>query len=93
MPHHKNHMKLTGDTHPPEVEDLVEDTRIVAAEDDGQARVYADGYVPRAELEQSDASLAAGAVDELGRKTARSPWMMLGMTLAAGFVLAKLLRR
>jgi hypothetical protein len=89
MPHSKKLMKQTGDTHPPEVEfDLGrdrdrDDEPELGADDGAQARVYADGYVPAPEP-------AAGS---LPQPSVKPSWMMLGAVLAAGFVLARLLRR
>lgn len=54
MPHPKNRLKLTGDTHLPDVgfepiaEERVEMLMLVP-EEEAQPRVYADGWVPAAQ--------------------------------------------
>ena len=50
MPHHpKNRLKLTGDTHLPDVGDLLagaDEVELTVVEIDAPPRVYADGWVP-----------------------------------------------
>ena len=102
MPSPKNRMKSTGDTHLPEVEFDMTDARASKddmAEEEDNSRVFADGYVPpgtsagSADAAGGVGSRGASMADTLREHATRSPLMMAGAVLAAGFVLAKLLRR
>jgi hypothetical protein len=103
MPSPKNRMKSTGDTHLPEVELDMTDLREPADASDEEkesGRVFADGYVPpgssAGSADAARAPLVGGAssmADSLREQTARSPLLVAGAMLAAGYVLVKLLRR
>ena len=87
MPHRRNVIKLTGDTHPPEVaDDLYED------DFDEELR---SGYEARPVMASGrEAPSAMQAVSEQARdEVRRQPLLAMGLALAAGFVLMKLLRR
>lgn len=98
MPHPKNRLKLTGDTHLPDVgydsgfDDDQEQT--VVLED--VTIVYADGWVPSLE-QPADQPQEQGAVQKIERQVqqlpARKPWLAIGMALTAGWLLARMLRR
>lgn len=94
MPSPKNRIKLTGDTHPPEVEfDLGADDEALEPihPDDEPSRVYADGWVPQEDGPANGARQDAGAAAL--RHRSAPPWMAIGAVLAVGFVVARLLRR
>lgn len=97
MPHPKNRLKLTGDTHAPEVAYDMDDER-----DDPAVR-YADGYEPprdRREASDEDAPDSGTAaaqpqpdhLEAAREQVKRSPIKMIGIALAVGFVLARVLR-
>lgn len=104
MPHPKNHLKLTGDTHPPEVEfDL--DTRLddedldadlggassMLRADSGMGGRTAAMQPPAQQQMQLGAS--ADRYFDAAREQVRSkPYATLGAAFALGFVLAKLFR-
>jgi hypothetical protein len=105
MPHPKNRMKLTGDTHLPDVRDYgdYDDVDVLALDVGSEPRVYADGYVP-ASLDESMAAResiapqehegALAAVEHKAEKvTAKSPWLAAGAALAVGWLVARMLRR
>jgi hypothetical protein len=104
MPHPKNRLKLTGDTHLPGRNmdldldldlDMEEDVAMEAME----PRVYADGYVPSPEPLAMDApsEQAASTVErveaKVGKQAAKKPWMAIGGAIAFGFLVMRLLRR
>jgi hypothetical protein len=105
MPHPKNRLKLTGDTHLPDVGDLLEqadDMEIAAADIDTEARVYADGWVPPAQQamrdleEEKQHALPQPLLQverEVERKVASTPWLAVGAALGFGLLVAKMLRR
>jgi hypothetical protein len=55
--------------------------------------VFADGYVPPGLSAGSADAAGAAARQEHWQSQTRSPWIMAGAMLAAGYVLVKLLRR
>jgi hypothetical protein len=93
MPHPKNHMKLTGDTHPPEVGYDLDEL------DDRPSR-YHDGYEPLQATAQEDedrdeprsGATGADGMAAARAKVAASPLKMVAVALAVGFVLARLFR-
>lgn len=92
----KNRLKLTGDTHPPEVEfDLGAGQDVVlyavVPEDEAQPRVYADGYVLPEEL--VEVGIVQGPFETMARPRRFTPWLAAGAVLAFGFLVARLLRR
>ena len=105
MPHHpKNGLKLTGDTHLPDVGDLLEEAdemELTAVEIDAQPRVYADGWTPSAEEPMPEAREEGHSLPEplmaverkVERRVASTPWMAIGAALGFGFLVAKMLRR
>jgi hypothetical protein len=105
MPHPKNRLKLTGDTHLPDVGldlnlDDDEPMEMLEAQD---ARFYADGYVPDAGAEMSQAPEAMDhpepptAVQKVEQKVAgqtrSTPLLMAGAGLLFGWMVMRLLRR
>ncbi|MEJ8839543.1 hypothetical protein [Ramlibacter sp. AN1133] len=105
MPHHpKNRLKLTGDTHLPDVGGLLDDAderELTAAEIDAQPRVYADGWVPSEQDAMPEAQQERHSLPEplmalerkAQRRMASTPWLALGAALGFGFLVAKMLRR
>lgn len=104
MPHPKNRLKLTGDTHLPDVGDLLEqgDEVEIAAMDSAQPRVYADGWVPPQQQALPDIeeprqhqlpAPLAQVEHKVERKVASTPWLAVGAALGFGFLVAKLMRR
>jgi hypothetical protein len=101
MPHPKNRLKLTGDTHLPDPrfdsvpDDAASLDRLTREEEQVLApRVYADGYVPpEAADAQPHPGLAAKALEKVEQVPARSPWLAIGAMLAFGWMVAKMLRR
>lgn len=108
MPHPKNRLKLTGDTHLPDVSDLMGDAdeiEIVAVElVEAEPRVYADGYVPtKAAAPELYAEMPVAAEPQRGGPLAaverriealprRSPWLAIGAGLMFGWLVARMLR-
>lgn len=106
MPHPKNHLKLTGDTHLPDVEvDMFvaeDDEPLEAAPADASAsRIYADGYVPASEAATASPQPEPqpepeGKLALVERKVeefpARSPWLAIGSGIALGWMAARMLR-
>jgi hypothetical protein len=108
MPHPKNHVKLTGDTHPPEVEfDL--DTRLgdddldvdlggassMLRTDDGMGAGAAAMRQPVQQRMQQQMQLGASAdryFDAAREQVRAKPYATLGAAFALGFVLARLFR-
>lgn len=104
MPHPKNRIKLTGDTHLPDVgydygmDDDRDDQVMVVENAD---IVYADGWVPQ--TGHSPTQLAGaqaqpqGALQKVEQRAeelpARKPWMAVGAAIALGFLAARMLRR
>lgn len=108
MPHPKNRLKLTGDTHLPDVTDLMaeaDEIEIVAVEIvEAEPRVYADGYVPSPDPASSSEQPRAaaepqrtGALAAVERRVEalpkRSPWLAVGAGLMFGWLVARLLSR
>ena len=103
MPHPKNRLKLTGDTHLPEVGDLGDlidqaDELELTVVEVAPARVYADGWVPQSQPAPAEyGALAAQPVlpveGRMQRRLAARPWLMAAAALGLGFVVAKMLRR
>ncbi|HEX2546169.1 MAG TPA: hypothetical protein VHL79_14915 [Ramlibacter sp.] len=108
MPHPKNRLKLTGDTHIPgpnldlDMLDTAEGTDAVALMQDPEPRVFADGYVPEEPAmadaspqpdADADATPAEKVEDEVGKQAAKAPWLAIGGAIALGFMLVRLLRR
>jgi hypothetical protein len=100
MPHPKNRLKLTGDTHLPDVGlDLNLDEEELATIEALEPRFYADGYVPGAEMgaEEMDHPEAPTAVQKVEQKVASqtrsTPLLMAGAGLLFGWMVMKLLRR
>ena len=104
MPHPKNRLKLTGDTHLPDIGDLLDDAdevELTVVEIGAQPRVYADGWVPgaddallQAQEEKHSLPEPLMAVErKVERRVASPPWLEIGAGLGFGFVVAKMLRR
>lgn len=103
MPHPKNRLKLTGDTHLPDVGlDLnLEDDASLETIEALEPRFYADGYVPGAEMthaaEDMDHPEAPSPVQkleqEVARQTRSTPLLMAGAGLLFGWMVMRLLRR
>jgi hypothetical protein len=101
MPHPKNRLKLTGDTHLPDIGDLLDDAdevEVSIVEVDAQPRVYADGWVPSARdtMPEGKHSLPEPlmAVERtMEQRVVSTPWLAMGAALAFGFLVAKMLRR
>ena len=83
MPHRNNRLKMTGDTHPPEVEyDLdLDDDEPLAQEGAGTGVMRMD-----------DANLQ-GIESAARQRVASSPLKTIAITLAVGWLLMKLVRR
>jgi hypothetical protein len=97
MPHRskKQHLKLTGDTHAPELESGLGPDEAADFDDPAQARPAGMGLeaadAGRSPAGRRDAEPAALAS---AREFARTqPLAALGIALAAGWALSKLLRR
>jgi hypothetical protein len=101
MPHPKNRLKLTGDTHLPDVPDMLDDLDEAdpdAAPLDAGARVYADGWVappPDAASEEMHhlPEPVMQAERQLRRQVGSTPWLAVGAALGVGFLVARMLRR
>jgi len=102
MPHPKNRLKLTGDTHLPDVGDLLaqaDELERDVVETQAQTRVYADGWLPpeqAAAMPEEQPMLPEpllAAERTVERRVVSTPWLAAGAALAFGFVVAKLLRR
>jgi len=109
MPHPKNRLKLTGDTHMPDVgldTNLDDDEPIDVALVEEEVRVYADGYLPGAVAAAMPAAAdlgvqaepqTHGVVGKLERKVerqaSRTPLLAIGAALFVGWMLARKLRR
>jgi hypothetical protein len=105
MPHPKNRLKLTGDTHLPVPGDLLEqddEMELAAVDIDNPPRVYADGWVPPAQqamrdLEEEKHQALPQPLVQLERKVeqkvASTPWLAVGAALGFGLLVAKMLRR
>lgn len=104
MPHPKNRLKLTGDTHLPDVLDLDlnddESTQDMFPE---AGRVYADGYVRRAgdpsppapqEMDHPEPPTTLEKVEQkVAQQTSRTPLLMVGAGLLFGWMVMRVLRR
>ena len=97
--HPKNGLKLTGDTHLP---DILDDLRDGDAREE-EARVYADGYAPPGPQETVAALQEEPGVPEpsrleraervAGRVGGRAPWVLMAGGLLLGCMAARMLRR
>ena len=99
MPHPKNRLKLTGDTHLPDVNELFGDAdeiEVAVVEIDAQPRVYADGWEGSSEAipaeTQSLPVPLMQAEQQVKRRVAATPWLAVGAALGFGFLVAKMLR-
>ena len=101
MPHPKNHMKLTGDIHPPEVEfdldaDFEDDEGEAAGLSTMSAMQPAEDRAMRADTLQAQGLQLGASADryfDAAREQVRTkPFATLGAAFALGFVLAKLFR-
>jgi hypothetical protein len=103
MPSHKNRMKLTGDTHLPDVGDygLDRDDALGALDTlpDDEVRVYADGWVPpqqeaaSAPEPEGVKGMLQAAEQKVEQLPARKPWLAIGMGITLGWMLMRALRR
>jgi hypothetical protein len=84
MPHPKNHLKLTGDTHLPDIDDF-------AADEAGGSPVYADGWTPAEDTVQHDI-VAPQKAGPMHRQDS-TPWLLIGAGLAFGALVVRMLRR
>jgi hypothetical protein len=97
--HPKNGLKLTGDTHLPDILDDLRDGDVPEEE----VRVYADGYAPSGPQETIAALQEEPGVPEPGRVQraeraaggvgGRAPWLLVAGGLLLGCMAARLLRR
>jgi len=100
--HPKNGLKLTGNTHLPDIADDMhgdDDAQMVLIE---EVRVYADGYAPSAPEETIAALQEEPSVPEpsrvqrierqAGRVGGRAPWVLMASGLLLGWMAARLLR-
>lgn len=103
MPHPKNHLKLTGDTHMPDVgfEPLDGEPMemLVFVEEEIQPRVYADGWVPPAQdttgaepAAEEPESKTQAVVRKMERMPSKSPWLAMGAALLLGWMAARMFR-
>lgn len=101
MPHPKGHVKLTGDTHPPELEwdadDMGTDEFSVPPEGDADqrgARRTALRAIREAAPPASTAprSFQPDVLEQAREQVRASPWKVLGGAFLLGFVLVKLFR-
>lgn len=103
MPNHKNHLKLTGDTHPPELGDIA-----LADELDEAQPVTAIARVAEEPAQPREASAAgksrwldrvpfrgqaSGYASQARNRVSEQPLAALGIAVALGFVIGKLIRR
>jgi hypothetical protein len=100
MPHPKNRLKLTGDTHLPDVGlDLNLDDEELATIEALEPRFYADGYVPGAEMAAEDMdhpeppTTVQKVEQKVASQTRSTPLLMMGAGLLFGWMVMKLLRR
>ena len=100
MPHPKNRLKLTGDTHLPDVGlDLNLDDEQMATIEALEPRFYADGYVPGAgmaaeDMDHPEPPTPVQKVEQkIARQTRSTPLLMAGAGLLFGWMVMKLLRR
>ena len=101
MPHPKNGLKLTGDTHLPDIGDLLGDAdevEVSVIDIDAPPRVYADGWIPGTpgtmpEETQSLPQPLMAVEETVERRVVSTPWLAVGAALGFGFLVAKMLRR
>jgi hypothetical protein len=107
MPHPKNRLKLTGDTHLPDPGldmYLDDDEAIDMVVFEEEVRVYSDGYVPEAEPTSAPINSVAEAAPEpqgvaaklerkVERQTARTPLLAMSAALFFGWIVTRMLRR
>jgi hypothetical protein len=107
MPHPKNRVKLSGDNHPPEFDDVT----VLAAQDDADIPMQppheatARQLAPAAPEESTApgksrwlerlpyADQARGYATQARSRVGRQPLAALGIALALGLVVGKLMRR
>lgn len=96
MPHPRKHLKLTGDTHPPELDYGFDDE--VDEEEDREGDEPAPrlqppraGAIRRIRRAPAGATLQHPAARPQQRAGSR-PWLILGAAAALGFVLYRALR-
>jgi hypothetical protein len=100
MPHPKNRLKLTGDTHLPDIDELL-------GPDDEVERVTVEviEVEPVAAMDMPPATAAAAGEQPTGAKgrlaaveqriealPSRSPWLAIAAGLAFGWLVARMLR-
>jgi hypothetical protein len=88
MPHPKNRLKLTGDTHLPDAGldmYLDDDEAIDMVVFEEELRVYSDGYVPEAEPTSAPMNAMAEAAPE--------PLLAMSAALFFGWMVTRMLRR
>ncbi|HEY0822322.1 MAG TPA: hypothetical protein VGD76_00935 [Ramlibacter sp.] len=98
MPHPKNGLKLTGDTHlhDPRLDLYLEDDEPIEAVVVEDIRVYADGYErpAAAEMDHPEPPTKLQKVERtVARQTARTPLLMMGAGLLFGWMVMRVLRR
>ena len=86
MPHHRNIYKLTGDTHPPEVED-----DLYMDDDEDESGMM--GSLREPTLRMQPASAVEAISEQARDEVRRQPLVAMALAVAAGFVVMKLLRR
>ena len=102
--HPKNGLKLTGNTHLPDIgDDLADDDDAQMLLIEEEVRVYADGFTPPAPAETIAALEEEPSVPEpsrmdrierqAGRVGRRAPWALIVTGLVLGTMAARLLRR
>ena len=88
MPHPKNRLKLTGDTHPPEVEYDLLDADDEPLEPEQNVRSFTRRYD-----DQPGMQLSPRPSLVMRRATPAIPFKAIALTLATAYVLGRLLRR
>ena len=101
--HPKNGLKLTGNTHLPDLGDDFDDGKDEPMFLVEEGRVYADGYVPEAPAETLAALNEEPGVPEpsrvqkleraAGRVGGQAPWKLMVGGLLLGVLAARMLRR
>ena len=103
MPHPKNRLKLTGDTHLPDagIDWTLDDDEPIETVVVEEIRVFADGYVPGAseemampeEMTHPEPPTTLQKVEQkIERQAASKPWMAIGAGLFFGWMVARILR-
>jgi hypothetical protein len=99
MPHLKNKLKRTGDTHLPDLDlepidaEEVEMLVFVGADED-EPRVHADGWAPAAGDDPAAEPQGAkqAVAQKMQRLPAKSPWLAMGAALLLGWLAARTFR-